>query len=121
MICSLPPAAKEFGRFGLANSRSLTIGALIVGVLAVVADEVAGDVAVVDWVPALAAWVPALAGVIGSEGGVLLVSWVALAVLGTDVACCVPALAAWLGAGVAGASSALAIELALTLTGLGTG
>ena len=90
----------------MANSRSLTIGAEIVGAL-VGAVGVAGCVVV--------------AGVTGSEIDVLLASLVALAVLGGAGACCVPAVAGPVGAGADGPRSALAIEFAVTLTGLGTG
>src|SRR5437763_11580429 len=101
------PAAYEAGRLGWANSRSLTIGAEIVGGVA------GAGVGVAGWV--------VLAGVTGREIGPLLASLVALAVLGGAGACWVPAVAGCVGAGPAGARSALAIEAALTLTGLGTG
>ena len=61
------------------------------------------------------------AGETGSEIGLLLASLVALEVLGTADACCEPADAACLGAGADGASSALAIEFAVSRCGFGTG
>ena len=62
-----------------------------------------------------------MAGVTGSEIGALFASLEALAVLTIGAACCEPAVAACFGAGVAGASSAFAIEVELIFTGFGTG
>ncbi len=62
-----------------------------------------------------------MAGATGSEIGALLASLVAFAVLTIGAACWEPAVAGCLGAPDAGASSALAIEVELTLTGFGTG
>jgi hypothetical protein len=63
------------------------------------------------------------AGVVvtGSEVGALLASLVAVAVLTVRVACCEPAVAGPVGFGAEGARSALAIDVPVSFTGLGTG
>ncbi len=64
---------------------------------------------------------PLVAGATDSEIGVFLAPLAAFAVLAVGAAVCEPAVAACLVADDDGASSALAIEVELTLTGLGTG
>ena len=62
-----------------------------------------------------------MVGVTGRLIGALLASLEAFEVLTVGAACCEPAVAGPLGAGADGASRALAIELALSCSGFGTG
>src|SRR5437867_6045993 len=65
-VCCLPPAARERGRFGWANSRSLvTTGAIVLASEAVVARVAVVGVLDFATLGSAARWTPALAGAVG--------------------------------------------------------